>query len=153
MEVWKNWIYTYQVSNLGNIRNSKTGNILKTKLRKDGYVDITISLGSRKNKRTFKVHRIIAEVFLSNPNNLPQINHKNGIKTDNRVDNLEWCSQSENIVHGFNSGLYKRKLTKEEIDYIKEHYIPKDKEFGRIPLAKKIGVSTATITRVFKHNN
>lgn len=73
--------------------------LLKPQIRKDGYNIVHL----RKNGKTFAfyVHRLVAEAFISNPNNYSQVNHKNGIKTDNNVKNLEFCTCSENILHAY----------------------------------------------------
>lgn len=97
MEIWKHWLHNYEVSSDGRIRNVTNGRILKQKIRSNGYADITVSLESRESKKTFRVHRIVAQVFLPNPDNLPQINHKDGNKLNNSISNLEWCDQSHNI--------------------------------------------------------
>lgn len=104
MEIWKDIIEfegAYKVSNLGRILDVKTGKIRKLCRDKDGYYQ----LGMMKNgKRVFrKVHRLVAEAFLDNPNSLPLINHKNEIKTDNRPENLEWCTQAYNNAYGSRS--------------------------------------------------
>lgn len=89
----------YLVSNKGEIKNKKTGKILKGHLDKDGYLHVTLRLGLKKYK-TPSIHRLVALAFISNPNNLPQVNHKDEDKLNNNVENLEWCTQQYNNAYG-----------------------------------------------------
>lgn len=110
MEKWKDYIHNYQVSNLGRLRNKITKTILKQTKAKNGYMCVVISLGSRENKKSIKVHRAVAELFLPNPYNLPEINHKNGDKTCNAYWNLEWCDRSYNIQHAYDTQLLNKNI-------------------------------------------
>ena len=84
----------YQISNLGRIRN-RFGKIRASHKRPDGYIQITLC----KNKKieTRRIHQLVAQTFIPNPDNLPQINHKDEDKTNNNVNNLEWCECKYNI--------------------------------------------------------
>ena len=86
----------YQASNLGQIRGPR-GTVNKPFKNRDGYLVATLYNG-RKKSRT-GAHRLVAMAFIPNPDNKPQINHKNGIRTDNRPENLEWVTCSENNLH------------------------------------------------------
>lgn len=105
-EIWKDiegYEGKYQVSNLGNVRSlnyHRMGitKLLKTRKDKDGYnMAFLVRSGY---KRPFGVHRLVAQAFIPNPNNYPVVNHKNEIKDDNRVENLEWCTVRYNTLYG-----------------------------------------------------
>lgn len=93
------WIY--QISNIWNIKSLKfmDNKIIKLQINKRWYIKVV--LWNNKIPRNFLVHRLVAITFISNPENKPQVNHINWIKSDNRVENLEWCNASENAKHSF----------------------------------------------------
>ena len=93
----------YASSNLGNIKNIKKGNILTPYLNTNGYLTYTFCQNGV--KKTFRLHRLVALYFIDNPNNLPYVNHKDGDKTNNKVENLEWCTAKENDTHARSSRL------------------------------------------------
>ena len=113
-EVWRDvegYEGLYQVSNFGRVHSldrfvpRKTGTsqkvhgrILKLTEDKDGYLQV--GLWKRNKMKKVKVHRLVGKAFIPNPYKLPEINHINEVKNDNRVENLEWCTRKENINHG-----------------------------------------------------
>lgn len=109
-EVWKDIVDyegIYQISDMGRIRGfSKFGTTyLSLKPKKTGYVCVgLLKDGVRTDKR---VHRLVASAFLPNPEKKPYVNHKKGIKHDNRVTELEWSTESENDIHAYQTGLRK----------------------------------------------
>lgn len=94
----------YTISSDG-ILKGKTGREKALRKRKDGYLEVHLYRdGIRSHKR---VHRLVAEAFIPNPDNKPEVNHKDGNKCNNSVDNLEWVNKSENMTHAYQTGLVK----------------------------------------------
>jgi hypothetical protein len=131
-EIWKtiDGYENYQISNLGNVKSldrirngvgtfkncSIKGRILKPMKTKKGY--LVVDLRNYNIRKITPIHRLVAIAFIDNIENKPQVNHINGIKTDNRLDNLEWCTNSENQIHSYNILLRKR-LTGEKNGFSK----------------------------------
>ena len=101
-------IPNYSINENGLIIRNLTGRVIKSHTDKNGYNRIGLRINNK--QKNFYVHRLVASVFLSNPMNKETVNHKNGIKSDNNINNLEWLSIKENLKHAHNTGLYKRKL-------------------------------------------
>jgi hypothetical protein len=157
----------YEVSNTGLVKTlyklipSKNGSlahrkerILKPIVGKIGYmvIGLTDADGVRKQR---KLHRIIAEAFIENKHNKDCINHKNGIKTDNRIENLEWCTSKENSTHAAKNGLYSiitgednhsSKLRHIDVVEIRELYI--SHKMTRREIAKKFDVTVSNIDQI-----
>lgn len=166
-EIWKRLIYQgkdygdfYEISNYGKIRNGKTHKVRRNNVNHNGYYFVSGSLGSRENKITFRVHKAVAESFIDNPDNLPMVNHKDGNKLNNHIENLEWCTNAENLQHAAKNNLLciyhgeeniNAKLNNEAVCFIRANYIPYDKTFGTRGLARKFGVDHKTIIRVLNN--
>lgn len=142
MEIWKDILgYEghYIISNYGTIKSldrlvfSKYNNGIKGRYEKGkimiphkhrtGYMCIRLVLNGI--RKSYSVHRLLAQAFIENIQNKKQVNHINGIKDDNRLENLEWCDNSENQKHAYKTGISKTKLDIELLNRVKNEFIPK----------------------------
>ena len=102
----------YEVSNIGNVRNRKTGKLLKPSKHNRGYLKVDLS-DAKKKLKSFLIHRLVATAFIPNPDNKKEVNHIDGRKSNNCVENLEWVTHQGNQSHAFKTQLasneYKRK--------------------------------------------
>lgn len=102
VEIWKDckgYEGRYQISSLGRIWSISAKKCLSTRISNKGYETVRLYTPDGKC-HTESVHRLLALAFIPNPNNLPQVNHKNELKTDNRLENLEWCDAKYNMNYG-----------------------------------------------------
>lgn len=165
-EVWKdipNYEGYYQVSNLGNVKSLKKwcGNKYISKWKNEeknirqathyhGYKYVYLSKNKERKKKY--VHRLVAETFIPNPNNLKEINHIDGNKQNNSINNLEWCTRKENVIHSYKNKLLIAKRGKDNKNskavtqydikgnIIKEWYCIKD-------VTRELGIADISISR------
>lgn len=167
-ELWKpmlNYEDLYEVSNLGRIKSVTRNNIdsigrnvqrrsqiIKSIPKKIGYCFINVYRDGKRYK--YNTHKIVALTWIPNPENKYTINHINGVKHDNRVENLEWCTVKENVHHAIATGLSKRKgtdntnacLDEKQVVEIRSSYIKKKGNIKK--LSEKYKVSTSIISDV-----
>ena len=159
--IWKDierFNNNYAISDNGYLRNNKTGTILKNQTNKKGYSVVTIKPYGRLGKSfNLRIHREVALAFIPTDCTSLQVNHIDGDKTNNYVENLEWCTVKENIKHSFEHSLQpirkgtnnnSAKLSDIDILTIRKLYVPYDKVFGCRALAARYNVTHSTITRI-----
>ena len=150
----------FSISRCARIKNNTTGKILKQSVNKTGYYQIVTKIGGRNGRnRLFRVHREYAIAFIPNPHGLPQVNHKDGNKLNNSIDNLEWCTAAYNTQHAHKLQLTtvhrghensQSKLSKEDREFILKNYSRYDVNYTGRALAEKFGVDKMQIYRIIK---
>ena len=161
-EVWKDiegYEGLYQVSTCGNIKSlakpRKNGNgrsyIQKEKLLKQSFTSTgykKVELYKDGKRKSFKVHRLVAIAFIPNPDNKPEVNHIDGNKINNNIDNLEWVTSSENSIHAYETGLSPNKKELDEIRIIELY----NKGASKEEISRMFDVSNVVIARILKEN-
>lgn len=139
----------YEVSNLGEIRNKTTKKHLKQQTKEKGYKGVILHKNNK--KYNLRVHRVVATEFIDNPLNKPYVNHLNGDKADNRSENLEWVTPSENNIHAINTGLvdttrFKTPIILVDVLTLEKQYFNSIKE-----CEEKINVKGISLRIIEKH--
>ena len=150
IEIWKNinGLDGYQVSNFGSVRHIKV-TYLKAETRpikKTKYCQARVTI----KKKKYSVHRLVAEAFIPNNDNKPQVNHKDGNALNNCVDNLEWCSAKENTRHAIQNGLRKLKVPLNKYKYICDEY---KNGKNMVEIGKEFNVHSTCIRTILIKNN
>lgn len=158
-EIWKdiaNFEGLYEVSNLGRIKSLPKNRgiyftkeeILKGRVGNGGYLQ-AILCHSDGTRKSIKFHRIVAETFIENPEDKKTVNHKDGVKTHNGAENLEWNTHGENIRHAFKIGLSNNNYVKKKVSQIKDNKVIKIWE-SATDAKRKLGVCNCAISRCCK---
>jgi hypothetical protein len=162
-EIWKTVLdfSLYEYSNLGNLRSKNYKNtgrvqILKPAVSTDGYLKTMLKDDNGKYV-TIAVHRVIAKSHFGVQDKKLEVNHINGIKTDNRIENLEYITHSQNCKHSFDIGLQKpkrgelngmAKLTQKDVDFLRSEKIKKGRYWGRKQYAKQFGITEKHLQQI-----
>lgn len=144
----------YEITSEGQVINKMTGHILKPQPNSKGYLRVSIG------KKLLFVHRLVAEKYIPNPEQLPQVNHIDGDKTNNRVENLEWVSNQENRNHAVKTGLHLSgekvkgaKLNWEKVDYIRQHLEISNEEFAEMYNVSPYTIRDVKSYKTWKNKN
>jgi hypothetical protein len=150
----------YEISNLGRVKSLKRKGVPKDIFKSTctnpnhGYIDIQLRLNNKVS--TKKLHRLVAQTFLKNPLDLPVVNHKDGNKINNVLDNLEWCTHKENILHAHKMGLTNmcrgnnHHNIKIKVEDLCKVFNMKKEGFKNYEIAKIFDVNPATISKILK---
>ena len=138
------------VSNYGRVRKRKKKDIgtwsdIVPRKTKAGYPEVSVVIKGK--QRLMRVHRLVAMSFIPNPENKPQINHKDGVKDNNHISNLEWCTPSENITHAWHTGLISKGDDWEEKDVVVRARVDIDEKAKFYEACKKRGETPSEVIR------
>ena len=134
----------YTILEDGTVRNDSTGRPLKASVTSKGYKRITLRKTGDRTSRNFFIHRLVADAFLVKGDNT-EVNHINGDKADNRVENLEWCTKEQNEQHAIKTGLKDRKFTPNMVRMIRELSLA---GMAQTLIAKLIGSNSGEVNRI-----
>lgn len=159
-EIWKDiegYEGLYQVSNKGRVKSLRLRDALILTSHPAFGKYPSVHLRKDNGNKPVSIHILVAKAFIPNPENKPVVNHKDGNKNNCDVENLEWVTCSENTLHAYKIGLmksgtrnYQSKFSEEDIKYIRENCILRDRNFGEAALARKFNVSSSCIRRIVK---
>lgn len=139
----------YFINEDGTVFDSKYQKNVATWIDTVGYRQCYLKDSDGK-KHSKRIHRLLAMAFIPNPNNLPQVNHKDGDKLNNNIDNLEWISNKDNTQHGYDNGLYKFKTRCHAINvYTKDYKFYKQYKSIR-SMCEELGINRKTVTMILK---
>lgn len=148
LEKANEYLKYYDITRDGKCLNKKTGHIKKTYISNSGYERVSLWLNGKCKK--FSIHRLVAIKYIKNKNKYKYVNHKDGNKLNNNVNNLEWCSLSQNVKHAYKNNLIKPKTTK-VIQYTKD--MKKIKIWDSInEIEKHLKINHSNIVTVCKQN-
>lgn len=147
----------YRVYESGRVYSVLRNRLMSVRINPKGYN--RINLGPKNKQFNYLQHRLIAELFIPNPENKPQINHINGIKTDNRLENLEWCTAAENMKHAKDTGLiwhpkgqetHNSKLKNAHVFFIRSMI---NMGFNQSELANLFSINQSIVSRIKNKQN
>lgn len=151
------------MSDSGDIRNKKTGNVLKPSINHGGYKYVCISLDANeenKRRKTIIIHKAVAYNYLDNPNNLNCVDHIDCNKLNNHYTNLEWVTSTENSLRAYMNGLFQppsietnvhKKLTEAQVKEIRSLYSNDSMKYTQREIAERYNVSRSAVTQIINY--
>jgi predicted XRE-type DNA-binding protein len=165
---WRNLNYygktfdNFSISSNGDLRNNKTGRVLKPSTNKSGYYVFVVRLYQKGKMQGIVAHKAVANAFLDNPHCFSQINHKDGNKKNNSVENLEWCTPKQNNKHAIENRLHTFEYCEGELcnlsklkekDVLEIRGLYETKKYSQRQLAKIFNCSRENISKIVRKNS